>query len=168
MKKKLLIVIITVLIIITIIAVVFVTYFKDDYSNVNLNTSDIMNDISENLGNDMPPMMLLEDEQVKDTYDIDVLKLDSYVIKIPIMNIRADEIAIIKVKNIKDIEYVKNKLKVRLANIENIFEGYLQDQYELAKNPLIITRGKYILMSISDKNDEIESTFTSYFDDNKN
>jgi len=166
MKNKLLIIIIAILIIITIVAVVFTTYFKDDYSNVNLNTSDIMNDISVNLGSDMPPMMLLEDEQLKDTYDIDVSKLDSYVIKIPIMNIRADEIAIIKVKNIKDIEYVKNKLKVRLGNIENTFERYLQDQYELAKNPLIITRGKYILMSISDKNDDIESTFTNYFDNN--
>ncbi|MDD2376078.1 MAG: DUF4358 domain-containing protein [Clostridia bacterium] len=167
MKKNILIITILLLIIIIIVFVVFITYFKDDYSNVNLNSSDIMNDISLNLGNDMTPMILLEEQQVKDTYDIDVLKLESYVIKIPIMNIRADEIAIIKVKNIRDIEYVKSKLKFRLRNIENTFERYLQDQFELVKNSLIISRGKYILMSISDRNDDIENTFRSYFENNK-
>jgi len=148
------------LIIITILAVVFVIYFKDDYPNVTLNTSDIMSKISEN---DVTPMILLDEQQVKDIYGIDVLKLENYVIKIPMMNIRADEIAILKVKNMDDVEYIKNKLKVRIENIQNIFKGYLQDQYELSKNSLIISRGKYILMSVSDKNDDIGTIFKSYF-----
>ena len=167
MRKKFLTITIAILIILIVSALLFVTYFKDDYPNVTLSASDMMNDISKSLGNNIPPMMLLDEQQVKDTYDIDVLKLENYVIKVPMMNIRADEIAIIKVKNMKDVEYVKNKLKIRLENIQNTFKGYLQDQYELAKNPLIISRGKYILMSVSDKNDDIETVFKGYFDNKK-
>jgi len=166
MKKKILIITIVILVILVIVAIVLNVYSKDDYSNVNINTTDIMNNISTTLGSDMPSMMQLDEEQVMDEYDLDIIKLENYIIKIPVMNIRADEIAIIKVKDINDIEYTKNKLKDRLINIENIFKNYLQDQYDLAKNPLIISRGKYILMSISERNDEIESIFKSYFVNN--
>jgi len=162
MKKR--IIIITAILIILIIAIlVFITYFKNDYSGVNVDTKDIMNKISVSLGSDIPPMMLLDEQQVIDTYDIDISKVENYVINIPIMNIRADEIAIIKVKNINDVEYIKNKLNDRLLTIQSTFERYLQDQFELSKAPLIIVRGKYILMSISENNDKIETAFESYF-----
>ena len=164
MKKKFLIIIIAILIILIILVLIYVKYFKNDYPDVTLSTSDIMTDMVTKLGNEVTPMMTLDEQQVKDIYDIDALKLENYVIKIPMMNIRADEIAIIKVKNMKDVEYVKNKFKIRVKNIQNTFEGYLEDQYELAKNSLIISLGKYILMSVSDKNDDIETVFKSYFD----
>jgi hypothetical protein len=166
MKNKILIIIIVVIMILIIATITLIIYSKQDYSNVTIDTVDIMNNISTSLGSDIPPMMQLDVQQVTDEYNIDILKLESYTIKIPMMNIRADEIAIIKVKNIDDIEYIKGKLKGRLTKIENTFEKYLPDQYELAKSPLIVSKGKYILMSISEKNDEIENIFKSYFTHN--
>jgi len=166
MKNKILIITIIILVLLSITAIVVIIFSRDDYTNVNVDTADIMNNISVSLGSDIPPMMQLDEQQVIDEYNIDVLKLESYIIKIPMMNIRADEIAIIKVKDSNDIQYIKDKLKERLIKIENIFEKYLPDQYELAKIPLIISKGKYILMSISEKNDEIENIFKSYFINN--
>jgi hypothetical protein len=164
MKNKLLIIIAIVII----LSVVLTVYFKSDkYSNINIETKDIMNNILKGLGNDVPPMMQLDDEQVKDEYNIDILKVENYIIKIPMMNIRADEIAIVKVKNMSDVQYIKNKFGERARLVENTFKGYLQDQYELAGKPLIISKGKYILMSISDRNDDIQNIFENCITNNK-
>lgn len=165
MKKKAWIIIVIILIIL--VSSAFLLYNRDNYTNVTVKTVDIMNNISESLDDEMYPMVELDEQGVKDKYDIDIERLDDYIIKIPIMNIRTDEIAIVKVKNIRDVEYVKNKFRERVKMVQGTFEDYLQDQYELAKNPLIISKGRYVLMSISDRNDDIETIFKSYFIKNK-
>lgn len=165
MKKKAWIIIVIILIILVLSA--FLLYNRDNYTNVTVKTVDIMNNISESLDDEMYPMVELDEQGVKDKYDIDIERLDDYIIKIPIMNIRTDEIAIVKVKNIRDVEYVKNKFRERVKMVQGTFEDYLQDQYELAKNPLIISKGRYVLMSISERNDDIETIFKSYFIKNK-
>lgn len=163
MKNKGLIITIVVLVIMVISAICITVFFNDDYSDVNVNVIDIMNDISSNLESELSPMTDLDDSNVSENYNFDLSKVEAYAIKIPLMNIRADEIAIIKVNNKRDIEYIKNILMQRLKTIENTFDEYLQDQYELAKNPLIIIKGRYILMAVSDKNEDIENIFNSYF-----
>lgn len=164
MNKKTIFAIIVILVILVISIIIL--YFKEDYSNVNVKTVDIMSNISENLDDDMPPMLELDEQGLKDTYNIDIEKVEDYIVEIPIMNVRANEIAIIKVNNRRDVQYIKNKFNERVEVIKSGFDGYLQDQLELAINPLIISKGKYVLMSISERNDDIEKIFNSYFSNN--
>lgn len=165
MKNKKLVIIIIILVILAISAIII--FCREDYSKVNVKTIDIMNNISETLDEDIPNMIELSEEELKDNYNIDVDKIEEYVIKMPIMNVSADEIAIIKVKDMKDLEYIKSKVNGRVKNIQDNFDGYLQDQLILAKSPLIMVKGRYVLMSISESNDTIESIFNSYFINNK-
>lgn len=161
MKKK--IVILVTIVVLSILILLAMTFLKDDYSFVNVQTSEIMNNITTTLEKDFPPMLELDDLAVIETYGIDVEILENYIIKIPIMNIRADEIAIVKVKDIKNIGHILKKFNERVVTVQKTFENYLDDQYSLAINPLVVTKGKYVLMSISEKNEIIENIFDSYF-----
>jgi hypothetical protein len=165
MNKKL----ITSIIIACVILIFILTIFfrEKDYSNISIEPDDIMNNIMTKLNSDIPSMIQLDEEEVENKYNIDILKIENYSIRVPMMNIRSDEIAIIKVKDIKDIDYVKNKFNERIKAIQDTFEEYLEDQYELAKNPLLVSKGKYVLMSISDKNDDIVKIFDDCFVVNK-
>lgn len=167
MKRKIVIlgaiVVVVVVVILILIILLTMILFKEDYSFVNVQTSEIMNNISTTLEKDFPPMLELDDLTVNDTYGIDTGTLESYIIKIPIMNIRADEIAIVKVKEIKDIGHVVKKFNERVLDVQKTFEHYLDDQYNIAKNPLVVAKGNYVLMSISEKNETIENIFNSYF-----
>lgn len=162
MKRKIMILIIIV-VLLSVLTVVATTLLKEDYSFVNAQTSEIMNNISTTLENEFLHMIELDDFAVNSTYGIDTEILENYIIKVPIMNIRADEIAIVKVKDIKDVDNIVKKFNERVTTVQKTFENYLDEQYDLAKNPLVINKGKYILMSISEKNEIIENIFNSYF-----
>ncbi len=167
MKNKHLKITILITISIIMLATIIIYLKSDNYANVNIETDYIINSITNELGNDMPSMIKLDDEQVINEYKLDISKIADYIIKIPMMNIRADEIAIVKVKDINDVNYIKNKFRERVTIIESTFKGYLQEQYELTKNPLIISKGKYVLLSISDRNDDIQNIFNNCIVNNK-
>jgi hypothetical protein len=165
MKKKLLIISITIILFI-IIAVSVKYFFIDKEKNIepNINVSQMQEEILKLYGNDMPNMTSLDDIGLKEIYNIDISNIDSMNIQIPMINIRVNEISIIKVKNNSDISFIKDKFKERANKVASTFENYLSDQYEIAKNPLIKSRGNYVVMIMSDKKDEIEKTFDSFFD----
>lgn len=163
MKKRKLIIFAIAIVVILAIFVIY-TQLRDDYSNVTVTTNEIMDNIFQNLKEDnFSQNTELDDSGISETYGIDISKIDNYIIKVPIMNIRADEIAIIKIKEIKDLSYIVNKLKERANVVQNTFNKYLQDQYNLAVDHIIVIKGKYILFSISEDNEQIENIFNSYF-----
>lgn len=162
MKKTVLILSIAVILLISIILVIKIQ-FKDEYPQVTIASNEIMSNISQSLKGEFSQTIEIDDTSLNEMYGIDSSKLDNYIIKVPIMNIRADEIAIIKVKEIKDVNYIVNKFKERASIVQNTFNKYLEDQYELAVNNIIVVKGKYVLFSISEKNEQIENIFNSYF-----
>ncbi|MFJ7978065.1 DUF4358 domain-containing protein [Peribacillus sp. NPDC096379] len=110
-----------------------------------------------------PAQMELSAEELKDLYKIDPKKLEDFSIRVPMMNVKTNEIAILKVKDAKDVADVKAAAKQRAENVMKQFEHYLPDQYENAKNYRLITKGNYVLLVISDKADEIIKVYDSFF-----
>ena len=111
------------------------------------------------------PFMDLEADMVKELYHIDPTTLEEYTIKTPMMNISTNEIAVIKVKDEKDVATVETALKQRATDVQKQFEQYLQDQYENAKNYKLITKGKYVYFAISEKErvDKQAKVFEDFF-----
>lgn len=164
MNKKLLIIIITIILfIITVVAVKYFFIDKDKNIDPKMSVNQMQDEILKLYGNDMPNMTSLDDIGLKEIYNIDISSIDSMNIQIPMINIRVNEISIIKVKNSSDISFIKDKFKQRAEKVASTFENYLSDQYEIAKNPLIKSKGNYVIMIMSDKKDEIEKTFDSFF-----
>lgn len=110
-----------------------------------------------------PSLMELGDDQIKDFYNIDPAMLEEYSVRIPLMNVKTNEVSLLKVKNEKDLDAIKEGLRLRAEAVQKQFEHYLQDQYENAKNYRIIVNGNYVLFLITDNADELETAFTSFF-----
>ncbi|MEK4231063.1 DUF4358 domain-containing protein [Solibacillus sp. FSL H8-0538] len=113
---------------------------------------------------EQPMLMELQPDQVKEFYNIDPEMLDEYSIRIPMMNVKTNEIAILKVKNAEDIPDVESAVKQRAENVKKQFETYLPDQYENAKNYKLITKGNYVLLVISEEADALVKVYNSLFD----
>ena len=114
---------------------------------------------------EQPMMMELTDEQVKDIYNIDPEKLADYAIRIPMMNVKSNEIAILKVKDVADVPAVEEAVKQRAETVQQQFETYLPDQYENAKNYKVVTKGNYVLFVISDQADELVTEYDRFFNE---
>ena len=114
---------------------------------------------------EQPMMMEVTDEQVQEVYNIDPATLEDYAIRIPMMNIKTNEIAILKVKDAADVPAVEEAVKQRAATVQQQFEMYLPDQYENAKNYKLVTKGNYVLFVISDQADELVTVYDSFFNE---
>ncbi|KMY48679.1 DUF4358 domain-containing protein [Peribacillus loiseleuriae] len=111
-----------------------------------------------------PALIELQPDEVKEIYNLDPEKLDEYSIRIPLMSVKTNEIAILKVKDAKDVPDVESAVKQRVENVKKQFEHYLPDQYENAKNYKLVTKGNYVLLVISEKADELVKVYDSFFD----
>ena len=114
---------------------------------------------------EQPMMMELTDEQVQEVYNIDPEKLADYAIRIPMMNVKSNEIAILKVKDEADVPAVEEAVKQRAQIVQQQFETYLPDQYENAKNYKVVTKGNYVLFVISDQADELVTEYDRFFNE---
>lgn len=108
---------------------------------------------------EQPPQMPIEGDMVKDLYHFDPALLEQYTIMTPLMNVKTNEIAILQVKDAKDIAAVEEGVKQRAADVQKQFETYLQDQYENAKNFKLVTKGNYVLFVIAEDADKIAAKF---------
>ncbi|WP_315119143.1 DUF4358 domain-containing protein [uncultured Clostridium sp.] len=128
---------------------------------VNVSVAEIAGKIKDEV--EFSAMLELKAEEIEEKYFINPDIIEESVVEIPLMNVKADELAIIKVKDEKDIDKVNEGIKKRAESVQKTFETYLPNQYENAKNYTLKNEGKYILFIISDNNEKIESIFDGYF-----
>jgi len=135
---------------------------KDSTIEVKLSAKEMADQMLEKV--EQPVLMELSAEELKELYNIDSAKLEDYSVRVPMMNIKTNEIAIFKVKEAKDVADIQAALKKRAENFQKQFEQYLPDQYENAKNYKLITKGNYVLLVISDSADELIKVYDSFFE----
>lgn len=112
---------------------------------------------------EQPALMELTAEDLLNLYGLDATKLEDFSVRIPMMNVKSNEIAIFKMKNVNDIAEVLTAVEQRAEDVMKPFEQYLPDQYENAKNHKIITKGNYVLFIISDQADELIAVYDRFF-----
>lgn len=136
---------------------------KDSSNQVEpeLSTNEMMDKMLEKV--EQPMLMELPQNQVKALYHLDPEKLEEYSIRIPMMNVKTNEVAILKVKNADDVPEVEEAVKQRAEDVKKQFETYLPDQYENAKNYQLVTKGNYVLFVISEEADELVKVYDSFF-----
>jgi predicted nucleotidyltransferase len=126
-----------------------------------LSTNEMVDKMLEKV--EQPMLMELPADQVTAIYHIDPDKLEEYSIRIPMMNVKTNEIAILKVKDAADLAEVEEAVKQRAENVQKQFETYLPDQYENAKNYQLVTKGNYVLFVISEEADELVKVYDGFF-----
>ena len=127
---------------------------KTEAKDVDL--SELWTSMEENL--ELPAMMELDDDALDFLYGMDAADLESYVGRIPMMNVHATEFFMAKVKDGK-LDTIKEALENRQANLEQQWSMYLPDQYALVQNAKLVTNGNYVLFCISEDADSVVNLF---------
>ncbi len=108
-------------------------------------------------------MMKLDAETLKQFYNLDASLFEEHSANFPMMNVQANEYSVFKLKDEKDLDTVKEALKVRAETVQKTFEFYLEDQYKNAKNYYLDSNGKYVIFVIHEDVDKAKTLFQNYF-----
>ncbi|WP_458863382.1 DUF4358 domain-containing protein [Acidaminobacterium chupaoyuni] len=108
---------------------------------------------------DSLPTVSLKDSVVKSLYDLDFSKVESFSVKAPAMNVEASELAVFKAASSADVSAIRKALEARAAAVQNTFEQYDPQQYEIAKNAQILTQGNYLLLVMGGDAAAVASSF---------
>lgn len=100
-----------------------------------------------------------DSKKLQKLYNINTDEIESFVLYTAPTNIKADEIAAIKVKDMKNVKNIKEKILSRIEKRSKSFKDYLPDEYFLIEKHVLKTKDNYILLAISKDADKIEKTF---------
>lgn len=128
----------------------------DNGSAAELSAEDVWNAVS--AGRELPDFMDLDDGLLSDLYGIDAADLDSYAAKVPMINVKATEFFIAKVKSGK-MDAVKAGIAKRQADLDEQWSMYLPDQLELVQNYKLAESGDYVLFAICEDADDVVKAF---------
>ncbi|MCS7459639.1 DUF4358 domain-containing protein [Paenibacillus doosanensis] len=92
-------------------------------------------------------------------YHLDAGDVDSFMLLTSLSNVRADEVAVIKVKDPARIEAVKAAAARRIEEQIPKFRDYVPEQYQLLERHVIAEKGRFLLLAVSGEADEIERAF---------
>ena len=92
-------------------------------------------------------------------YGADFDKVEEFEVLSPMMNVKASEIAVFRVKDEKDGPEIQRALEQRAKDVQASFEFYLEDQYEIAKKAEIRSSGPFICLIIDENAAEMAEEF---------
>lgn len=96
-------------------------------------------------------------------YGIKSGDVESFILYIAPSNIKADEIAVIKVKDIKDVDKIKGRVAQRIEKQSISFKDYLPDEYYLIEKNVLKVKGNYILFVVSKDAEKVSEAFDAAF-----
>lgn len=113
-------------------------------------------------GLEMGTTIKLGDQEIKDMYGIDRSKLADGIFLPSMFNISASEIAIVQLASEEQYDEVVQGMEQRAKQIQQSFEFYLPDQYQLSLNYQIIRNGNFVMFSITHDQDRAKEIFDRY------
>lgn len=136
---------------------------KKDNSKVNKTptVAAIEATIKENV--DIKEMRKADENKLKKLYNIDSKDIAEFVLYTAPSNLKADEIAIIKVKDPNQLDDIKSKLEERVKAQDKSFKDYLPEEYYIIEKNQIKAKDNYIILAISKDVDKIVNSFEASF-----
>lgn len=109
---------------------------------------------------DMENMQLADNQMVKRFYGLDPADYEGCVLYYPNTNMMAEEVLIVKLKDISQQQTVSDAIEARLQTQKNTFEGYGVEQFDLLTNHAVVElRGNYVLFVVSDHAEAARKAF---------
>lgn len=112
---------------------------------------------------DISTMKEADAAKLKKLYNISSDEVEEFVLLTAPSNIKADEIAIIKLKDSKSISDIKDKISKRIDAQATRFKDYLPDEYFIIQKNIVKVKGNYILFVISKDEVKISDIFDECF-----
>ena len=152
MNKKSILVIVIVLILIIVIGVIWST---KNTKNIEINIEDLASKIAEtNAFEDK--LEKVDSEMIMENYNFsydEIEKLVSYQGS----GASSEEIVILQVKDKSKLDSVKEKINTRLQERKEAFESYLPKEVGKIENNILIVKGNYVILCISNDNKQVNN-----------
>ncbi|MEW9097033.1 MAG: DUF4358 domain-containing protein [Clostridiaceae bacterium] len=130
-------------------------------STKNPSSKEIGEKISQAI--DLSEMKEGDSKKLAKLYDIAEEDVEDFFLLTAPSNIKADELAIIKVKDEKKVDSIKEKVEKRVENQGTSFKDYLPEEYSLIENHILEVKDKYIFLSISKDSEKAKEIFYESF-----
>lgn len=134
---------------------------KDDKAAEKLSITQIGKSIEQAVN--LKEMKEGDRNKLQKLYKIDADSVDDFILYTSTSNVRADELAIIKLKDSSQAENVKEKIKQRIDAQKIKFKDYRPNEYFLVENHVLKTKGLFVFFAISEETDQMEHAFDNAF-----
>lgn len=98
-------------------------------------------------------------DKLQKLYDISSQQVEDFVLYVARTHIKANEVAVIKVKDASEITSIEQKFIKRVETQKKKFKDYLPEEYALIENYILKTKGNYIVFAIYKNGSQIERSF---------
>lgn len=133
---------------------------KDDKTS-ELSATEIGKSIEQAVG--LKNMKMQDLDKLRKLYKIDADSMDDFILYTSTSNVKADEMAVIKLKDESQLESVKENMEQRIEAQKMKFKDYRPDEYFLVDNHVLKTKGRFIFFAVSKDAESMERTFDSAF-----
>lgn len=134
---------------------------------VGCSSKDVsLNDIKDKLKNTIDFSTFSKEEEIsylKDTFDFDTDKIDSYEMYGPQTNLNTNSVLLLRLKDAKDASEFKEKIDAYKENLVKIYKDYAPDQAKLVEDSVYEEHGKTIVLVISDKSEEVKKALAELY-----
>ena len=96
-------------------------------------------------------------------YGFDQMDLESYEVYIGFSNSTAEEIAVVKLNDKKDLPAVEEAMQKRVDTKKNEVENYKPEEVYKLENAVITSHGRYAALIVCDEFDKADEVFESCF-----
>lgn len=104
-----------------------------------------------------------EDSYLKDTFDFDKEKIDSYEMYGPQTNLNTNAVLLLRLKNASDASEFKEKIEAYKENLIKIYKDYAPDQAKLVEDSVYEEHGKTIVLVISEKSEDVKKALAELY-----
>ncbi|PAK54998.1 DUF4358 domain-containing protein [Paenibacillus sp. 7541] len=102
-------------------------------------------------------------DKIQKIYRIDKDDIADFVLYTSASNVKADELAVIQLKDPGRIASVKENIELHIERQKAKFKDYRPDEYYLVERHVMKSKGSYVLFAVSDQADQMERVFDDAF-----
>ena len=116
---------------------------------------------------DFSGMKLQDADKLRKWYGIEPGILEDFVLYTATSNVKADELAILKVKDIREIATVMEQIEQRIQAQAVKFKDYRPEEYYLIEKHVLKSKGAFVFFAVSEQVEGMEAAYdaawTSHF-----
>ncbi|KHF32874.1 DUF4358 domain-containing protein [Paenibacillus sp. FSL M7-1455] len=124
-----------------------------------------LDEIGEKVGQsaDLKEMKKGDLKKLQKLYNIDPDAVDGFILYTSNSNVRADEWAVIQLKDPQQAENVKAGIGQRIAAQKIKFKDYRPNEFFLVENHVLKTKGSFVFFAVSQEAEQMEKAFDDAF-----
>ena len=100
-----------------------------------------------------------DNQMVKRLYGLDPAEYDGVLLYYPTTNMGAQELLLVKLKDVSQQEAVAAAVENRVTTQKNSFEGYGVEQFDMLERSITEVRGNYVLLIVAKDPDPVRAAF---------